>query len=404
MNSGTKLFKLIFFYAREAWNMRTLVFLILTLFLSGFMIWGMPGMTLNVGKVFTPASISIVNPGNSFFARKLVDEITSTGLIEHVYVEPQDTAQQRLAANETLLAIVFPDQYFEIGLRSEERPPIQIYLNDRMPVEAALFVRYMNAMASNVKGVQSAYFSFAANMRPMFSDDETYDRIMEVAAINSIFLFLGRQSVVEIDDTNKLNTVYFVVSSVICLMTMQTGLLLLIQIQQERRRGIQARLLLTGISWWQPLLARQLTGLLFLMIGCLPLLSALFSIFPDTARLTVILAVLGLYWITALLTQAIGYIGKPTELVLLGTWLGIVALMLLGGCIYPEQFLPAFLRAAGKGMPTYQAFHTIYNALGGQPVSETTLLAGGVMIVTATLVAAICWQKSRLSIQAGGKV
>jgi len=225
---------------------------------------------------------------------------------------------------------------------------------------------------------------------------------MDEAATHIVFQVLGRRSIVDVDQAGKLDTVRFVISSLICLLTMQTSLLLLTQVQQERRSGVRERLLLAGVSWWQPPLARQVIGLCWLVAGFAPLLAGLFRVFPDAARWTIILSVLILYWVTALLCQAVAYLAKPNDTVLLGAWLGILALMLLAGSIYPAPLLPEILRTAGPLTPVYWAFQSAYHALGGQPAAPFALWAGVLMVLVATVAVAVGWRKAGIEMQNGG--
>ena len=403
MTGKPVLAKLFLFYARETWSGRTLAFFGLMLFLSAFLLWGMPSLTPDASTLFPPVSFSIVDLDDSFISRTLIEQISKMSLVDQVFVEPLDKARERLTANETLLILVFPEDFYEISMRSEQRPPINVYLNSRKPVETALFVRFLDNMASSIEGVQASFFSFAENMLPLYIDQEAYVKALDGAFSYIALQVLGRRSVIKIDETGKLNTVFHVISSLVCLLTMQTSLLLLTQVHQERSSGVHERLLLAGVRWWQPVLARQLTGMCWLAAGFAPLLAGLFHVYPGAAMTPLILAVLILYWVTGLLCQSLGYIGKPGDTVLLGAWLGILALMLLGGCIYPEPLLPAVLQEAGKWTPAYWAFQVTYHALSGRSTLDSAWLAGSLMTAAATLLAALGWRKAGAAAPVGGK-
>jgi hypothetical protein len=403
MSGKPVLFKLVLFYAREAWSGRTLAFFGLMLCLSAFLLWGMPSLAPDASKMFPPVSFSIVDLDDSFISRTLIEQISQMTLVETVYVEPLETARQRLSANETLLILIFPEDFYEISMRNEQRPPIKVYLNDRKPVETALFVRFLDNMANSIEGVQASFFSFAETMRPLFDDNEAYVKTLDGAFAHIAFQMLGRRAVVAVDDSGKLNTVHHVISALICLLAMQTSLLLLTQVQQDRRSGVHERLILAGVGWWQPLLARQLTGLAWLAAGFAPLLAGLFHAYPDAARLPLILSVFILYWITGLLCQSLGYLGRPGDTILLGAWLGILALLLIGGCIYPDPLLPPFIQKSSNWTPAYWAYQTTYRALAGQAPVAGTWLAGGLITAAATLLAAISWHRSGASLSSGGQ-
>ncbi len=376
---------------REQFSIRTLFFLLVMLLLSAFLLWGMPGFAPDAKDIFPPVSFSVVDKDQSLLSRKLTEQIASLSVVEEVYVESEVDARQRLADGKSLLVLIIPEGLYELSMKSERRPPIEVFLNSRMPVESAVFVRFLNNLAGSIEGVQSYYFAYAAGMRPLFQDDRTYVQAMDRAATHIVFQMLGRKSIVDIDLSGERNTVHFVISALVCLLTMQTSLLLLVQTHQERKSGIRERLRLAGVRWWQSCLARQMVGLALMAIAFIPLIAGLFKLFPDLSRSSLLLSVFSLYWISALLSQAAGTIGSKGDTVLLGAWLCILALMLLGGAIYPEPLLPGVLREIGKYTPVHPVFRTIYHALDGTPASTGTWITLTVMAVVSAALSALSW-------------
>lgn len=400
--SGKRIFpKLLAQGIREAFSLHTLVFLLVMLLLSGFLLWGMPGLAPDAKDIFPPVSFSVVDRDDSLLSRKLTEQIASLSVVEAVFVESEAQARARLADGGSLLVLIIPEGLYEFSMKSERRPPIEVYLNSRMPVESAVFVRFLNNLAGSIEGVQSYYFAFAAGMRPLCQDDETYIKVMDRAATHIVFQILGRKSIVDIDTSGERNTVHFVISSLICLLTMQTSILILVQTQQERRSGVRERLRIAGVRWWQSCLARQLVGIGLLAVAFIPLMAGLFRAFPDLSRPTLIFSCLALYWICTLLSQAAGTIGSKGETALLGVWLGILALLLLGGGIYPEPLLPQALREIGQWTPAHYVFKAIYHALSGQAAGMETWLPLTVMAVAATGLSALSWHRANQSVSIG---
>ncbi len=401
MTAKLRLFKLVLFHARVSLGLRSLVFFLVMLLLSGFIFWSMPYLGTDGSAIFAPVTLSMVDQDDSLLSRKLIEQLGQMSLVEQVYTEPLADGLARLDRNEALLVLVIPEDFYEISMRNEIRPPITVHLNPRQPVEAALFVRMLDNLAASIEGMQASYFAFASQMRPLFDDTDTFIRLMDRAASHVAFQVLGRRAVVEIDEGGKLNTVYHVISNLVCLLALQACLLLVTQIQQERTSGVRDRLILAGVSPWQLLAARQLVGLFWLSAGCLPLLAGLVRAFPAAHRLTIAVTVLVLYWIFALVCQAVANWARPGDGVILGIWLAILAMLLAGGSIYPSALLPAALREAGKITPAYWAARTLYRALDGQAAQPQAMWAAFVMAVPATLAAYASYRSRSAVIRAG---
>lgn len=390
------LFKLFGLYARETWSSRTLAFFCAMLLLTGFLLWGLPAMQGGKPQVFSAVNISVVDDDRSFISYTLIDQFSSLSMVGAVYVDTLAEAQRRLDHNEVLLILVIPAEFYEQSMRSEKRSPLTVYLNERMPAETAIFVRLLHNAADSIVAIQSAYFAFQDGMRPLYADDPSYIEALDVAFTNLAFQLIGRKSILATESAGKMNTVIFVISSMTCLLAMLTGLLVLLQVQQDRRSGLHERLLAANVPWWQLILARQLTGLVWLAAGFAPLLAGLFLYYPAASKFAVLLAVLILYWISGLFCQFLGYLGQPGESMLLGAWLGLLALMLLGGCIYPRPLLPAGLQVIGLLSPAHWARQVLYDALAGRPsAAAMPILAAALLLAVATLAVYFSWRRAR---------
>ncbi len=116
-----------------------------------------------------------------------------------------------------------------------------------------------------------------------------------------------------------------------------------------------------------------------------PLFIGLKSFYPQ-ARLELLLAaVFGLYWVTGCLCQAAGYLSIKGGLALPGAWLFILALLLLGGGIYPETLLPAAIKPLMALSPAYHAYRTVYAGLQGGSLPSTAPAGFAVMAAASAL-------------------
>jgi ABC-2 type transport system permease protein len=389
------LFKLLRYYFRETWNSHNLLFLGMMLLLTALLFSGLPMSQDNKVKIFEPVSLSLVDDDHSLISYTLIDQFSDLDVVKNIYVESLESARQRLAADEILLILVVPANFYEDTVSGTKRSSITVYLNERMPSEAAIFARVLNNTAGSVTAMQSALFAYQDLIGPLYADPADLSDAIELAATNMAFRLVGRQSILQVDPSSKLSTVFFVLSALSCLLAMLTGLIILTSVQQERRLGLRERLILAGVSWWQPMLAKQLIGLLWLIAGFAPLLAALFQLYPHLQPGPVLAAVILLYWIMSLLAQILGLLGRPGETMLLAAWLGLFGLLLIGGCIYPWQLLPDWLQSIGLLSPARWGYQLIYRSLAQQPFQVNALVALGSMAAIATAGSWLAWRQAR---------
>ncbi len=388
-------FRLLSLYWRETCNSRTLAFLVLMLLLTALLFGDLPGRSGGKSEMFTPVSLSVVDGDESIISYTLVDQFSSLSLVKKVYVESLDEARRRLETKEILLILVIPAGFYEQTVQGQERDGLTVYLNESMPAEAAVFVRLLGNATGSVEAIQSALFAFQDAIRPLYRDAASYQDAADAAAIDLAFKLVGRKAILAINESAKLNTAFYVVSALICLLTMLTALPVLLQVQQERRSGLHERLLLANIPWWQMMLAKQLIGLVWLAAGFAPLLAALFRFYPAAGRWPVLLAIILLYWIASALCLILGYAGRTGETLLLAAWLGLLGLLLLGGCIYPVQLLPDWLQPLCGLSPARWSFTLIYNALAGLPTSSAAMIVLAALVPVTAAGGWLAWRSAR---------
>jgi ABC-type multidrug transport system permease subunit len=381
--------RLLRLYFRETWNGHNLAFLGVMLLLAAMLASGLPFASGGTPAIYQPVRLSIVDDDNSLISYTLADQFGDLSTVDKIYVESLESAKQRLDANEILLILVIPPNFYEDTVQGRERSSLTVYLNERMPAEAAIFVRLLKNMSASITAMQSSLFAYMDLSRPLFADEADFYSAADRASANLVFRLVGRQSIVQVDESSKFGTTLHVISSIACLLALLTGLLVLVQVQQERRHGLHERLLLAGVPGWQLLLAKMLIGMLWLFAGFAPLLAAFARFYPKLDLWPIVVAVILMYWIAALLGQALGYLGRPDDTALLAAWLALFLLLLLGGCIYPWPLLPDWLQWLGRISPARWGYLLVYRALTGQAFHPdaaiwllvTTSLAGGLSLL-----------------------
>lgn len=424
------LFRLLRLYWRETCNVRTLAFLLVMLLLTGVILVAMrgqlaqasevPGVTQDasgadassggdpgatteantqadpalagLGSFFKPVRVSIVDEDESFISYSIVENFSDLAVIDAVYVESLALARQRLANNEILMILQIPAGFYEQTMAGVERDSLKVYLNERMPAEAAILKRVMNNAADSLSAVQASMYAWAVEARPLFSDENEFIEVTNATVLTMAFRMLGRNNLVDINMAAKFNTIWYVISALTCLFSMLPALLVLTLVLQERAIGQHERLLLANVPWWQLHLAKALIGLMWLVAGLLPLAVLILHFLPQLQPLNLLLAVVLLYFIAALLGLALAYRSRQEQEVLLAAWLGIMGILLLGGCIYPTQLLSAWILPLTRLSPAYWSFQLIYTGLAAQPVTGWLVLGPLVTLAVATALSYLSWR------------
>ncbi len=386
------LFRLVLFHLRETLSVRTLVFFLAILLATLFLFSAMPSLIGSADRISFNLSVSIVDPESSLISDALAGILGGMNGMGEVYREDLETARARLDNNEILLILQIPEGFFARSQSFDKRPPVTLYLNPRMPAETAVFVRALRSVADSITGMQAAYMSFAQGIRPLYTDIDTYNKQLGETFSQVAVWALTRRAILTTNETARMSTPLHVISSLVCLLCMQTGLLLIAQAGEERKSGVIYRLALSRAPWWASPLARQLAGLLWAGVSFAPLIVGLKSYYPQ-ARLELLLpAVFCLYWVTASLCQAAGYLSRGGGLALPGAWLVLLVLLLLGGCVYPETLLPAVIKPLMPFSPAYFAYKTVYAGLQGGTLPAGAALAFVWMAAFSAVVLGLAWR------------
>ncbi len=390
--------RLILLHLREALSLRTLALFLTVLLATAFLFAAMPALTQAGKEVAYDLPISLVDPEGSVVSDSLATILGGMNGMGEVFREDIETAKGRLERNEILMILEFPAGFFDTTNQLAKRPPVILWLNDRMPAETAIFLRALLSVADSIGGMQGAYMAFAEAVQPLFPDKAAYDRQLTRTFSQVAVWALMRRGVITMNEGARLNTANHVLASVVCLLTMQTGLLLLTQAADERRNGVSRRLMLGGVPWFLSPITRTFVGMLWAGVAFVPLFAGLKAVFPESRPEVMLLGALALYWVTALLCQAVGYAAGGGALALPGAFLGILALLLLGGCIYPQSIMPAFLQPLMPLTPAYHAYQAVYSGLIGGALPQGALVAFPALLALSGVG---LWLASRHGIRGG---
>lgn len=376
-------FKLVFFYARDTWNIKTIAFILTLFLLTAILAFGLPDASDLERSVFQPVRLSVVDEDQSIISYTLVDQFENLDIVEQIHLDTLERAQQRLAAGEVLLIMVIPENYYEDTRAALNQSSITVYLNETMPAEATVFIRMLNNASDSIAGIQSALYAYEDALLPLYDDPQVLNRQVEAATVDLAFRLVGRKALLKVDQSSQLNTVLYIISSLLTLLAMMTSLLILSQVQQEKKSGLHNRLILAGIRSWQLAAGKQLILLIWLLTGFSPLLVLIRNIYPHSRSWLLISALVLVCLASSAMMMIMAYLSPGQETTLLSAWLLLLVFLLAGGCIYPYALLPSWLQFFSIISPARWSFLLIYNELAGRQLSLT-----GLAVLAAILIAA----------------
>ena len=395
------LFHFMRFHLRELVSARSLIFFLLILIVTAFLFSAIPSLQTSADRINYNLSISIVDPDRGAVSQSLAVILGSMNNMGEVYLDTMDLAQERLKNNEILMIVEMPAGFSKASETLGQRPPLFLWVNERMPSETAIFVRALRGFGNSVAGIQAAYAAYADLIQPLYPDKDLYDQELRDSFSQIALWVLTRRAVITLEETAAMSTPLHVVNALVCLLGMQTGLLLLTQAQDERASGVMHRLALSRAPWWASPLSRLLVTLLWALVSFAPLVTGLTLFYPE-ARLSLILpAILWLYAVTSLLCLSAGYLFGRGRMVMPLVWLLILALLLLGGCVYPKALLPGVLKPFLFLSPAYWAYETVYAGLQGGALPPGAWVAGLAMLGACALLLFAAWRTGLRSSREG---
>lgn len=307
------------------------------------------------------ASISLVSDEtDNDLLDTLQSEFQKIDLVDTVYIDSLQDAAARLENGETLLYMDFPDGFFVDSITAMKREPVEIVLNEDMPVEGEYFARMADEITVTLVELESAYFAYADLLRPFFATPEALQNHLDLTLFAFLMRLLTRNRLVTSLDAPQFDIVAFVAASLLVVLVLFAGLLPLFFTSRDDKLGVSARFLASGFSDWQIQAARLLSGLPFVLLVMVPLFVVAVTVYGFALTWPTVLAALLLYTVQALLSMLAARIGtRSVAPVLLAFGLMFVH-MLFGGVIYPEELLPRAVVSFGQYLPAAAAHRVAF--------------------------------------------
>lgn len=281
-------------------------------------------------------------------------------LIDMVYIDDIEAAKSRLARDEILLYMLFPDGFFVDSLAALKRDAVTIVLNPNMPVESEFFSRMADEITVTVVDLESAYFAYADLVRPFFVDEAALQRHLDFVLVGVLMRLLTRNRLVTSQEAPQFNLIAFIFASLLVVLVLFAGMLPMFFAGRDDRGGLTARFLASGFSDHTLQLARTMTGLPFVILSLLPALLIFTLSFQMPLSVELGIALLLLFFCQSFFSLICARLGSRNMAAPLAAF-GITFLhMLLSGVIYPRELLPKIVTRIGSILPAANAHEIIF--------------------------------------------
>lgn len=388
--------RLLIYYLRESFNLKTALFLILVVLLAVFSKSLISYDTNGDAVLYEPLDVSLVDNDDSIISDVIETQLADLEAIGKVHLDTLERAKERLSANEILLILEMPEYFYEQTSSGESREKVRIWLNEQMPAESNLFARLLNHAVDSFTSVQASLYAYQEELLLVVDNDEDLDNYSRVAAWEVAARLISRNDLLIVEQEARMRQFWFVVASLSSLFAMLPALLVLMLAQNEIKSGQHRRLLAANVSWWKIHLSKVIIGLLWLVTGLIPVYLALSQTLPQLLWHQLFIAIIPLYLSVAFISLALAFQSNNSEATMLTCWMMILSFLLVGGGIYPSQLLPHWIRVIQRISPAYYSFSQIYEILYERSVPTNLYVISFASVILSVIVSGLSWKRSKV--------
>ena len=228
--------RLLIYYLRESFNLKTALFLILVVLLAVFSKSLISYDTNGDAVLYEPLDVSLVDNDDSIISDVIETQLADLEAIGKVHLDTMERAQERLSANEILLILEMPEYFYEQTSSGESREKVRIWLNEQMPAESNLFARLLNHAVDSFTSVQASLYAYQEELLLVVDNDEDLDNYSRVAAWEVAARLISRNDLLIVEQEARMRQFWFVVASLSSLFAMLPALLVLMLAHNEIKR------------------------------------------------------------------------------------------------------------------------------------------------------------------------
>lgn len=294
-------------------------------------------------------NLSLVTEEEHPLLEYTVEELRKHSLVNRVYVDNLAGAQEHLAQGQVVAYLKFPANFFATVGNISQREQVHLVLNPDMKLEGEMLAKFFDAVSQTFVRGSSSYYAYYELAQPFFISSHLISAHFTQKMMQMVSrIFMGTE-LDTIEDYPRFNMEAHVMASFFVIMAVFSAFLPLIFTLRDEGNGLSARFLSLGFQRWELLASHLICALPFLILTSIPVGALAILAFDFPLGLRHGLLILLLYLSSASLLLALHNLWPRLgqTMLQLSYWL-VLAQLLVGGVIYPNDLLPPPVRAVAQ--------------------------------------------------------
>lgn len=302
--------------------------------------------------------VGIVDKDNSDNSTMLISFFKNNEVLSSYveFVEGRETEIETMFQEEALDMYLILPKDFTANLIQIKNTPIQVKMSTKETIMVLLFQNLLEAYGSYIEAVQlSCVTLFEVMKQDGMEKTFIYDTNRSIS-YDLIFTALGKDQFfdrMELERFESISLVRYYSYALFIILILYGGIFAGLNLLQEHRRGILARLKITGTSMWKIILEKFLyysvlySSVFLLLMGIVTLIGGI--AFPLYESFVILLAISGSVMLFLLLSAFF----KKTTVFLLTSNMLVLLFTMIGGGIIPIMYLPEAIVKLAYITPNY---------------------------------------------------
>lgn len=293
-----------------------------------------------------------------FFINFAKSELKKFPFIKNVYIESEAEALARLAAGETLFAMLIPEDFMADVSSGGVPQAAQLHLNPHMPEESRQVGFLFKNLFSSLNQMNHAAIVWR-NMYSEYTGDDAASWVeISKLALNQLRNFINRDSVLKMEDSSSFMNPGAIMATFILVFSVLAVFLLIDRRMQVKHSSFQERILQQGHKAKQTWAMIWAHFLLFLIL-LLPFFYLLNRVYPFNLTGSIALQALAGFFTSIFLALCLTALSEKREKTLAISWLAFLLFLFLAGAVTPQELFPKPLQM----LVHYTPWHGYYQAM-----------------------------------------
>lgn len=304
---------------------------------------------LNKTKFLEPFTIAVVDYEGTQQTDMLISQLRDIEIFKDILKVNEDEAMALVSQNKIASAIIIP-QGFTTSIMEGKNKPVKVIGNRSMPFRSYVVKSLAESAANLVTAGQSAINTVFHYSKRAGLEGKDLEEVYKKSTIKFFLEVLSRNEMfteVEASSTYDLTPTEYYTASLIVVFLMFAGMPGLKMLVTEKSLGLVDRLRTSAVKIWQVVLSKFIVSL-FLSIIQFSIIVALTSLVLKNywgSSISNVLILLGsvIFAVSAWSVFVSAVSKTPAAADAIGN-MGILLMAIIGGSIYPLQYLPETVR------------------------------------------------------------